>query len=136
MTDKFLLADLETYFITYASDVASADGTDIFLDDLPQSPDNCVGLFEYEGVPDFISDVGNRSIQVMVRNADYQTARRNIWKLFDLLYKPESDVRIIDFTASRFGIVKARSMPHKLRRDESGREIFIFTMGIVTQRDQ
>ena len=136
MTDKFLIKDIESFYIIYASDVVTADGVDVFLDDMPDSPDNCVSILEFSGFTDFTSDVSNRSIQVMVRNTDYETARKDIWTLFDLVYKPEDDIRIVYFTVTRWGIVKARNTPYLLHRDESGRSIFMFIMGIVTHRDE
>ncbi|MHA1302890.1 MAG: minor capsid protein [Candidatus Heimdallarchaeaceae archaeon] len=135
MTAKNLLLDLANFFINNTS-VVTADGTDIFRDNLPDSPDNCVGLLEFEGIPSFTSDVSNRSVQVTVRNTDYETARSNIWTLYNCIYKPESDVRIVNLTSSRWAIITARGNPRFLRRDESYRSIFLFILSIVTYRDE
>ena len=85
MVIKNLLLDLANFYIIYASDVVTADGVDIFRDNMPDDPNNCVGLFEFEGVPSDVSDVTNRSVQVMVRNTDYETARIYTWELFNLI---------------------------------------------------
>ena len=134
--NKDLLLDFVNYYLMYASDVVTADGTDIFRNNMPDDLDNCVGIFEFLGVSDFTSNVGNRSIQVMLRNTDYDTAKEKIWSLFDLIYKPESDVRIVNLTATRWAIIKARNFPYLLQQDETGRFIFMFIMGVVTYRDE
>lgn len=136
MVTKNLLLDLANFYIIYASDVVTADGVDIFRDNMPDDPNNCVGLFEFEGVPSDVSDVTNRSVQVMVRNTDYETARIYTWELFNLIFKPEDDVRIVDLTSSRWGIISARTNPRFLKRDESGRSVFLFILSIVTYRDE
>ena len=51
------------------------------------------------------------------------------------LYDPEAEVRILDFTATRWGIVAPRNYPYQLDRDEDKRFIFVFNMGIVTLGD-
>lgn len=137
MSDANLLLDLVTYLTIYASDVVTADGTDIFRDWVPDSPDNLVSLNEYEGMSSSISNADNRSIQVLVRNTSYETARKNIWKIYNLLYDPENEVKIIDdITATRWVIISAKQPPFSLPRSDDGRAIFIFNMGVISHRDE
>jgi hypothetical protein len=129
-----LLKDLEDYFIDQS--IVTADGTDIFRDFMPESPDNCVSLIEYSGDVAFMAKMANRSVQVKARNTDYDLARAKINALFDAVYDPESDVRIVDFTAGRWGIVKPRQYPFMLPKVVSDeRFIFVFNMSVVTPFD-
>jgi len=128
-----LLLDIVNYWI--GESLVTADGTDIFRDILPDTPDSCVAIVEYAGEVSFINNTINRSIQVRVRDADHDDAKSLIVSLYDSVYDPEAEIRIIDFTATRWGIVTARNYPYQLDRDEDKRYIFVFNMGIVTIGD-
>jgi len=128
-----LLLDMVNYAI--AQDVVTGDGVDIFRDFMPDGPDNCVALIEYSGEVAFINNMLNRSIQVRIRNTDYVNCKVKAIAMYDILYQPESEIRIVDFTATRWGIVKAREYPYLLNRDERDRYIFTFRLGIVTIGD-
>jgi len=128
-----LLLDMVNFWITEG--LVTADGTDIFRDLLPDQPDNCVAIVEYAGEVSFINNLANRSVQVRVRNTNHSTAKSKIVALYDSVYDPEAEIRIIDFTAGRWGIVKPRNYPYSLTRDEDKRYIFVFNMGIVTAGD-
>ena len=130
---SYLLSDIVAFWV--AKELVTASGTDIFMDILPDSPDNCVAVREYAGEVSFINNTANRSIQITVRNTSYITCRTKIIALYDSVYAPESDVRIIDFTASRWGIVTPRQYPFSLNKDDRKRFIFVFNMGIVTIGD-
>jgi len=128
-----LLKDIADYLIIYASDVVTENGVDMFRDSMPDQPDNCVALNEYVGDVGF--DIDLRSIQVKVRHTSYEQARINICKIFKLLYDPEKDVRFIDINETRWIQVSPRNAPYELNKDDTGREIFIFNMGVLTNRD-
>jgi len=130
-----LLIDLKDYLLVYASDAVTTYGVDIFIDNMPDEPDNLTALKEYPGEVDFISNAVNRSIQIKVRNIDYMTAQNKINSIYNSLYSPESDIRIIDFTTTRWGIVAARNYPYLVNRDDKNRCIFVFNLGIVTTGD-
>ena len=141
MSDKVLLLDLVDYIITYASDpdgmLATADGVDIFRDWMPDSPTNAIALNEYPGMSSQVCNADERSVQVMVRNESYEKARKKIWSIYNLLYDPESDIRIIDdITASRWVITNVRQPPFSLPKTDDGRFIFIFNMGVISSRDE
>lgn len=131
------MADLLLDMINYAieQEVVTEDGVDIFRDFMPDEPDNCVALIEYPGEVAFINNMLNRSIQVRIRNTDYVNGKVKAIAMYDVLYQPESEIRIVDFTATRWGIVKAREYPYLLNRDERDRYIFTFRLGIVTVGD-
>lgn len=128
-----LLLDIVNFWINES--LVTADGTDIFRDIMPDEPDNCIAIVEYAGEVSFINNAVNRSIQVRVRNTDHDDAKSKIVALYKSVYDPEADVRIIDFTATRWGIVKPRNYPYSLTRDKNNRFIFVFNMGIVTVGD-
>jgi len=132
------LKDIADYLIIYASDVVTQLGVDIFIDKMPDSPDSCVSLNEYEGEVSFTNNSVLRSLQIKLRDFNYNTARSNLWKIFDLLYNPDNDIRFINIDAddsTRWIQVSPRSAPFELEKDTQNREIFIFNMGILTNRD-
>ena len=128
-----LITDISTYWV--AEGLVTAFGTDVFGDLSPYTPDNCIAIKEYMGAVSFINNTLNRSIQIRVRNKTRSTAKSKIIALYDSVYDPEAEVRKIDFTATRWGIVKARNYPYQLDWDEKKRFIFVFNMGIVTTGD-
>ena len=138
LSDKNLLLDLVVYLIAYASDPdITADGVDIFRDWMPDSPDNATCLSEYPGETAENGNADLRSVQVKVRASSYESGRKKIWRIYNCLYDPENDIKIIDnITANRWGIIKPRQAPYHLNRDESDRDIFVFNMGVTTDRDE
>ena len=128
-----LILDITNYWI--AEGLVTAFGTDIFGELNPDQPDNCVAVVEYMGEVSFINNALNRSIQVRVRNTVRATAKSKIVALYDSVYDPEAEIRIIDFTATRWGIVTPRNYPYQLDKDDDKRFIFVFNMGIVTIGD-
>jgi len=128
-----LILDIVNYWI--AEELVTAFGTDIFGELTPDTPANCVAIVEYSGEVSFINNTSNRSIQIRVRNTVRSTAKSKIIALYDSVYDPEAEIRIIDFTATRWGIVTPRNYPYQLDRDEDKRFIFVFNMGIVTIGD-
>ena len=128
-----LITDIANYWI--AEGLVTAFGTDVFGELSPDTPANCVAIVEYMGEVSFINNTLNRSIQVRVRNTVRATAKSKIIALYDSVYDPEAEVRIIDFTATRWGIVKPRNYPFQLDKDADNRFIFVFNMGIVTVGD-
>jgi hypothetical protein len=87
-------------------------GTNIFLGKMPESPDYCVCLYEYEGMAPMQSfggnpyDVDMPRIQVVVRGArdDYPTARDGAKSIKDIL----SD--ITDVTISSTKVLRVASL--------------------------
>jgi len=87
-------------------------GSTLFLGTLPDSPDNCVAIYEYEGMAPRESFGGNPydidmpRIQIMVRSAreDYSTARDKAKTIRDLL----SD--LTDVTISSTKVLRVASL--------------------------
>lgn len=119
-------------FIT-ENGLAQGDGIDVFRDYSPPSPDNVIVLREYSGVQSLVSEVSNRSVQVMVRNVDPVDARDKAWDLYKLFDVPHD--RILNFTPERWAVVTAKQPPFKIGEDENGRILFVFNLSIITYRD-
>jgi hypothetical protein len=127
-----LLKDLEQYLID--KNIAVADGTDLFRDAVPETPDRVIVLSEYGSMPMTFGDASvSRSVQVIVRDTSYAGAEALAWQVFKAFINPLEN--IVDVTSSRWGIFTARQTPHKLLLDEKGRTQFFFNMGIVTTMD-
>lgn len=123
-----LLLDIALYFVE--QHLASGDGIDIFRDFTPEEPDDAVVLYEYAGAPHPLHESAvHRSVQVSARSADADTARHRVLQLHNALL---SDNNIIQFTPSRWGQVFIRQSPFLIKRDENGRSIYGFNIGITT----
>lgn len=126
-----LLSDLATYL--QARRVISGDGVDTFRDFTPDSPSSCVTLFEYPGTPDFMSEAAARSVQVMVRDGNAESARQKAWAIYNVLNVP--DDRIIYFTSTRWTITVPRQTPTKIGIDEHNKVLWGFNLAITTNGD-
>lgn len=69
-----MLDEIAAYLATQS---VGTVGTNIFIGIIPDSPDNCVALFEYGGsAPDLVGTYVERpNLQVRVRNTSYSTGR-------------------------------------------------------------
>lgn len=130
-SENDLLLDLATFLVTKGE--ATVLGTDVFCDSLPDDPDDCVVLYEYPGrVHPFSNVATHRNVQVAVRGASYEDARKKINRIFTLFDTPEDRIK---YFGTRYGIVSAKQPPFKLDVDARERTIFVFNMGITTVRD-
>lgn len=125
-----VLEAVGTYIDTNSVDLTL--GTNLFLSKMPESPDYCVAIFEYEGLPP-IETFGSAgfvierpSLQVMVRASreDYVTARDKAVTLRNLI------AAISNTTLSSIGILRVTSMGsiNPLGVDELERPQVIFNV--------
>jgi len=128
-----LLLDVVNYLITQGK--ATAYGTDIFEDNMPDTPNNLISVFESVGSAAFSCDAVNRSVQLQVRDNDYLTGKTKINGLFSLFQKNEIEDRQIWLTATRWSINSCTGTPFKLKEDESKRTIFLFNLSVITHKD-
>ena len=127
-----LLKDIQTYLI--AAGIGTADGTDLFRDKIPDSPDAVIVLSEYEGSPlSFGCGAADRSVQCIVRALTHTAAKSTSWGVFNALVDPLEPIK--NFTASRWGIVHARHTPVKFQEDRQHRILFVFNLGVTTPGD-
>ncbi len=109
-------------------------GTDIFLSQLPASPDNVVVLYPTGGFPQDLPlpDV-KMTVQVLVRDKSYQTGYERIWRILNLLDGGEN--RFLQAPSGRKMVAQAIQPPLFLERDENNRSIFVFNIAVTTNRD-
>jgi len=109
-------------------------GTDIFLGQLPPSPDNVVVLYPTGG---FAQDLPlpdvKMTAQVLVRDKSYQAGYERIWRIFNLLDGGER--RFLQAPSGRKMVAQAMQPPFFLQRDENNRFIFVFNVAVWTERD-
>ena len=123
-----LLLDIVIYLASKGAIVG--DGIDTFRDFIPEKPDNIVAITEYIGSPTLPYEPSvHRSIQVSVRNLSADAARVKALEIFKLF---QSENRIVDFTAERWGQVYLRQTPFRSKTDNSDRVTYTFNMGITT----
>ena len=125
-----LLEDIVTYLTGLG--LVEGDGIDTFRDFKPETPDNVVSLYEYQGDPvSPYTDVVHRSVQVVVSNKNAEAAHRLAIDLFNALI-PQDETLRVDFTDTRWGQVHIRQVPYKLSQEESDRTHYCFNLGITT----
>lgn len=130
-----LLQDMATYVVSKG--LANGYGEDIFCDYLPEEPDNIIALLEYRGSPDtpFDPDLHHRSVQILTRNVDADTAKTLALKIHQILTSQSVDFEPIKFTDNRQGLVYIRQTPFRIGTDENDRALYCFNIGITTSID-
>jgi len=127
-----LLEDMVTYLI--AQGIVTADGTDIWRDSSPDTPDTAVVLYEYAGRGSSIGDVATvRSIQVTARAKRAVDAKAKANAIYKSLIKEKEP--IVYLTTTRYTVLKARQTPFKIGVDESNRIIYGFNLAVTTTND-
>jgi hypothetical protein len=113
-----LLTDITTYIDSNTSLTA---GTNLFIGTLPANVDNCVGIFQSGGVePTTYLDVIKPTIQVLVRNTNYETAQQLAYQIYDLLHQ----LYKITMGSTEIYTVFALQEPTDIGEDETGRAVF------------
>ncbi len=125
-----VLESVGNYIDTNSADLTL--GTNLFLSKMPESPDFCVAVFEYEGLPPIETfgssgfSVDRPSLQIMVRatREDYVTARDKAATLRNLISG------ISNTTISDIGILRVASLGSimPLGVDELERPMIVFNM--------
>ncbi|SMB97778.1 hypothetical protein SAMN00808754_1941 [Thermanaeromonas toyohensis ToBE] len=124
-----LLNDIAAYL--QANGVGTV-GTDIFLGQLPATPDNVAALFEYAGEPpDLHSNVEYPGLQVLVRNKNYAAGRQKIEQIRNVLHGLTETI----VNGRRYLLIRARQSPEALPRDENGRAIFVCNFRVIKEVD-
>lgn len=107
-------------------------GVDIFLGQLPASPDNVVAIFEYAGEPpDLHANIEYPGLQVMVRNKRYDAGRQKIEQARNVLHGIVETV----INGHRYLLIRANQSPFLLERDENNRAIFVCNFRLIKERD-
>lgn len=110
-------------------------GTDILMGTTPALPDNVVVLSPTPGfcpqdtrLPDM-----KVTIQVLVRDAVYQTAYQRTWQVFNLL--DNGGDRYTCLPSGRQMASKAMQAPFFLEQDANSRTVFVFNLLAISSRD-
>lgn len=113
-----LLTDIANYINTNTSFTL---GTDLFIGTLPANIDNCVGIFQSGGVePTTYLDVIKPTIQVLVRNTNYETAQQLAYEIYDSLHQLYNQT----MGSTEIYTVFALQEPTDIGEDETGRAVF------------
>jgi len=105
-------------------------GTDIFLGQLPVTPDNVIVLFEYAGEPpDLHSSLEYPGLQVLVRNESYAAGRQKIEQVRSVLHGLTEAM----INGRRYLLVQAKQSPESLARDENGRAVFVCNFRVMKE---
>lgn len=123
-----LIKDIKTYIVAQLSYSESI----IFLDSLPDSPDDCISITEYSGSSGLVRDEAR--IQVLVRNTSYSSGKTIVNAIRSLLDSTSSE-QIVNLSVSRKASFKALQRPFKLKEDERKRVIFICNFRVKSSRD-
>jgi hypothetical protein len=112
-------------------------GTDLFISELPATPDDAIGIFEDAGeVPDkYIKEIRRPQVQIMVRNESYPSGKAIIENIFDLFHDQNDS---FNFKTGGLDIMRidAVTEPQQLQpTDESGRYIFVCNFYITIRND-
>lgn len=124
--------DLPLALINYAiaNALATQKDVDIFKDYTPDDPPVCTVISEYAGLSGpWYSEMGLRSIQVMVRSPKSQEAMAKIWALYEL-FRPKAEITTL---GTQPCVITMRNIPIKIGRDTSNRYQYAFNMGITTK---
>jgi hypothetical protein len=104
--------------------------TDIFIGQLPPSPDDCVSLFEYAGEPPDLHWNGEYpGLQVIARAKKYPTARAKIEQVKNILHGVTEET----INGTRYLLIHARQSPETLGKDENGRQMFVVNFRIIKE---
>lgn len=107
-------------------------GADIYLGQLPASPDNVVAVFEYGGEPpDLHANIEYPGLQVMVRNKRYDAGRQKIEQARNVLHGLAETV----VNGHRYLLIRANQSPAFLQRDENNRAIFVCNFRVITVKE-
>ena len=118
-----------------AQELYTGLGIDAFWDKMPATPDRCITLYEYTGLPEVpYEDAVHRSVQVTCRNTSASLAKTDAERVHEFIVSSLDETGRIDYN-SRFTQTSLRQTPFKIDEDDNTRVIFGFNMGITTSRD-
>jgi len=122
-----LLGDIGGYL--FAQGIGMV-GTDIFYGFMPDTPDNCIALFEYAGSPpDLHWDGEYPGLQVRVRNKSYAAGREKIEQAKNTLHGLTEQT----LGTTRYLLIKAKQSPESLGRDANNRTEWVVNFTIIKE---
>lgn len=130
--------DFENLLAQYLIDngFATGMGQDIFLDNLPDAPDDSIAIIEYQGLGLQNGSVAsNRNFQIITRSRNLLDAKKKNWKIFRFLNPSDKDDDYITYFGGTYAVITANGNPFKLRIDENNRVEFVCNYTILTMLD-
>lgn len=122
-----LLDDITTYLVQKG---VGTFGTDIFINELPPKPDDCIALFEYAGEPPDLHWNGEYpGLQVICRGKKYNACRAKIELVRSTLHGVTEET----INGTRYLLIQAKQSPETLGKDESGRRLFVINFRIIKE---
>ena len=113
-----ILTDIANYINTNTSLTL---GEDLFIGTLPANVENCVGIFQSGGIePTTYLDIIKPTIQVLVRNTNYETAQQLAYEIYDSLHQLYNQT----MGNTEIYTVFALQEPTDIGEDETGRAVF------------
>jgi hypothetical protein len=113
-----LLTDIANYI---NSNTSLTLGTDLFIGTLPANVESCVGIFQSGGVePTTYLDVIKPTIQIIVRNTNYETAQQLSYEIYDSLHQLYNQT----MGSTEIYTIFALQEPTDIGEDETGRAVF------------
>lgn len=131
---SLLLEDIIEFLV--ANKLYDGLAKDAFWDKMPDEPNRCIALFEYQGLEDlpWETDATHRSVQVVCRNSTASGAKTDVTQVYNLINSCLEEDSRIDFNG-RFTQTVLRQTPFKIDEDEKNRVTYGFNMGITTSTD-
>lgn len=127
-----LLEDLANFLI--AGQYAVGIGTDLFLNNRPDQPDNILCLYEYNGTASDLADIGNRRIQCVVRTTSEEVTRVRINAIFKAFREHSAQIED-ELIGVRWIKFTPLTTPARLYQDEHQRTLYSFNLSCVTTID-
>lgn len=127
------MADLLEDFGTYFSSAGLITFPAFGYDQMPDSPDACVAVYEYAGDSGEQQVAGVlRSIQVVARDLNARQAKAKANALYNAL---DSEDGIINLTPERWCTVQLQQPPFKMKVDKQTRTYYAFNVAVNTFSD-
>jgi hypothetical protein len=96
-------------------------GTDIFIGEMPDSPNNCVALYQYQGEsPELVGGLENPRLTVRVRNTVYSDGQNKARDILKTLHTLNEQT----LGGHRYLYIKAAGSISQLGRDKEKRALF------------
>jgi hypothetical protein len=106
-------------------------GTNIFKGEMPDTPDNCVALYETGGYPpEIVATIDYPTFQVRTRNTDYSTGRAKAQEISDVLH----GLTETTLGTTHYLLIRAMQAPASIGRDEKKRWEFTQNYKIIMRR--
>jgi hypothetical protein len=129
-----LLTDMGAYLNSvYAANYSGkyALGTNLFLSLMPESPDNCMAVYENSGAPPLYTFGATRLVrpemQIYVRNTSYEQGRSDCQEVFEI-FVDLTETTVNDKVYHR---VEPNGSPGLISRDDNGRCLFSMNFAVV-----